>query len=92
MKLRRPSGSLVASIAVHAVVGALFVQALVLERPLIDMFGRMKHVAPPVTEHIGFVQLPSAVPNAHPIAGRSGGDARSRHATATPRRPHHDAP
>ena len=85
MKLRRPSGSLVASIAVHAVVGALFVQALVLERPLIDVFGRMKHTAPPIAEHIGFVQLPSAAPNAKPVAGRSGGDARSTHATASPR-------
>lgn len=85
MKLRRPSGHWIASLAVHAVVLALFVQALVMERPLIDVFGRARHVAPPVAERIGFVTLPSPTPNARPVAGRSGGDARSKRATATPR-------
>lgn len=85
MKLRRPPGSLVASLAVHAVLLGFFVQALVMERPLFDVFGRMRHAAPPVAEHIGFVQLPSATPNAHPVAGRSGGDARARHPVAAPR-------
>jgi len=85
MKLRRPSGPWLASLAVHTVVLALFVQALVMERPLFDVFGRTKRIAPPVVEHIGFVQLPSATPSAHPIAGRAGGEANSKKATEAPR-------
>lgn len=84
MKLRRPSGPWIASLVVHALVFGLFVQALVLEQPLIDVFGRGRHVAPTVVERIGFVTLPSPTPNAHPVAGRSGGDSHSKRAVATP--------
>jgi hypothetical protein len=38
MQMRRPSGALLASLIVHAVVGMFFVQALVMERPLFDVF------------------------------------------------------
>lgn len=84
-KLRRPSGPWLASLAVHAVVVGLFIQALVMERPLFDVFGRERHVAPPVVEHIGFVQLPSATPSAHPVAGRNGGEANSKRVSTVPR-------
>lgn len=84
MKLRRPTGPWIASIAVHAVVVALFVQALVMERPLFDVFGRAKPASPPTVERIGFVRLPAATPNAAPVAGRRGGDG-SKRAVAAPR-------
>lgn len=84
MQLRRPSGPWLASLAVHAVVVAFFVQALVMERPLFDVFGRTEHITPPVVEHIGFVTLPSPTPSAHPVEGRAGGDARANKASEAP--------
>lgn len=76
MPLRRPSNSLLASIAVHIVVVALFVQALVMRLPLLAFLGYGHE--PPVgpVERIGFLQLPTATA-AHPAtAGRRGGNGR----------------
>lgn len=81
---QRPSGAFLVSLAIHAVVVAFFVQALLLRNPLVDLFGRGAHRAPPVVERIGFLQIPkpTTTPGA-PRAGRAGGDGRA--ARAAPR-------
>jgi len=66
MRLRRPSGALIASIIVHAVVGALFVQALVMKRPLFDIFNLARQVAADSAHQVRYVTLGS------PGASRSG--------------------
>jgi len=73
---RRLSGPLLASIAVHLVVGALFVQALVMRRPLIDLFGHGSHASAPPVERIGFLQLPARPTQGPPAPGRAGGNGR----------------
>jgi hypothetical protein len=80
MKIRRPSTSFFASIAVHIVVIAFFVQALMMERPLFDLFGqhRSKGVGP--VEHIGFLELPTTKGNPAAALGRSGGNGRPERA------------
>lgn len=82
MRLSRPSIPWIASILVHAVVAVLFVQALWMDNPLLDMFGRAAPAAAPPVERIGFLNLPRQNNAGPPTAGRSGGDGR----TATPTR------
>jgi hypothetical protein len=57
MKVRRPSGALIASILAHAVIIVIFAQAIVLQRPIFDIFGRDKEEIPP-PERIGFLVYP----------------------------------
>jgi hypothetical protein len=83
MSFRRPSSSLFASLAVHIVVVGFFVQALVLQRPLIDIFGRRQADKVGPVERIGFLVLP-ARPNVPPTPGRAGGNGRPERA-ALPR-------
>jgi len=74
MQLRRPSTPFLASLAVHALVIAFFVQALVMERPLFDVFNR--HPAAPLpVERIGFLALPQH-PNEPSTPGQRGGNGR----------------
>ena len=72
----RPSPALVASIVVHVIVALLFVQALLMRKPLIDVFWR-RHGAPvgPV-ERIGFLTLPPEPANTPPTVGKRGGNGR----------------
>lgn len=71
--MRRPSGSFIFSIAVHVLVLSLFVQALVMQRPLLDLFRRAQ-ARPDTTERATFVSLPAAAKVASP--GSAGGDDR----------------
>lgn len=71
--MRRPTGSFIFSIAVHVVVLGLFVQALVMQRPLLDLFRRGRPT-PESAERVAFVSLPSAARVTSP--GRAGGDNR----------------
>lgn len=80
MQLRRPSTPFLASIAVHIVVIGFFVQALVMERPLFDVFGRHRSQEVGPVEHIGFLSLPPAKGNPNTPPGRSGGNGRPEHA------------
>ncbi len=80
MKLRRPSGFWIASVAVHAVVFALFVEALIVRHSVFNWFGDHRNEMPMV-EHIGFLSLPSQKTPGPTVAGRRGGDG---HAVAKP--------
>jgi hypothetical protein len=82
--MRRPSGSLLASIIVHAVVVSFFVQALVLDRPLFDVFDRSR-VADAPERRIRFVTLP-------PQPGDGSGGPRRGAVPPAPRRPKPPAP
>jgi hypothetical protein len=68
---------LLASIIVHAVVGAFFVQALVMKRPLFDIFNLGRHAAPDRTQAVHYVTLgtPGAIAPSH-AAPASGGSGR----------------
>ena len=76
LRSRRPSPAFIASILIHIVVVTLFVQALVMRKPLIDLFGYRK--APPIgpVERIGFLDLPQQAPNQSPTIGKRGGNGR----------------
>lgn len=82
---RRPSGALIASVAVHVVIGALFVQALVLPRPFFDLFGRERRAPVPPAERIGFLRLPHAERAGEPASGGPGGQPTRRRSTPPPR-------
>ncbi|MEO6864945.1 MAG: hypothetical protein ABI229_05800 [Gemmatimonadaceae bacterium] len=83
MKLRRPSGAWITSVAIHLVVAALFIQALLSRHPFFMAFGSPAPEA--VVEHIGFLSLPKQ-PNKGPATpGRSGGDGISRKPSVVPR-------
>lgn len=82
MKLRRPSPAWITSIAIHVVVALIFVQAIVMQHPFFMLFGRPS--PPPVVEHIGFLVLPQSKTPGPPVAGRSGGDGRSKVVKAVP--------
>lgn len=82
VKLARPSTPWVISIAVHAVIVVVFAQALLMRRPMLDLFGRSHPASIPPAERIGFLTLPPHLASASPTLGRSGGDGRS----ATPKR------
>lgn len=73
--VRRPSNSLIASIVVHVIVVGLFVQALWMKHPLLDLFGRRRSEPVGPVEHIGFLALPPE-PNAKATPGRAGGNGR----------------
>ena len=87
MKFRRPSGAWVTSIAIHIVVGALFIQAILARHPFFMIFGRTAPEA--VVEHIGFLSLPRSQTAGPPTPGRNGGDGVSRKPSviATPAAP-----
>jgi len=74
MKIRRPSTPFLVSLAIHALVVAFFVQALVMSHPLFDVFGRRTTPVGPV-ERIGFLQLPAAG-HQPPTPGQRGGNGR----------------
>jgi hypothetical protein len=81
MKLRRPSGAWITSVAIHVVVAAIFLQALV-GRHFTISFGSQS--ASPVVERIGFVTLPQPTSKGPARAGRSGGDGISNRPTVVP--------
>jgi hypothetical protein len=85
MKLRRPSGALAVSIAVHMVVAVIFIEAIMARHPFFTLFG--KQSAPPVVERVDFAVLPHARPTrtAPATPGRVGGDGRTTNATETVR-------
>jgi len=73
---RRPSPALVASIVVHFIVAVLFVQALLMRKPLVDIFGRRHTIQVGPVERIGFLSLPKPPANTPPTLGKRGGDGR----------------
>lgn len=75
MKIRRPSGAWITSVAIHVVVAVIFIQALLSRHPLFMLFG--DQAAPPVVEHIGFLVLPQPKTAGPSTPGRSGGDGIS---------------
>jgi hypothetical protein len=82
MKLRRPSGAWITSVAIHVVVAVLFIQAILSRHPFFMSFG---NPAPPaVVERIGFLSLPSPNNPGPPTPGRSGGDGVSKKPSAVP--------
>lgn len=83
MRLRRPSGAWITSVAIHLVVAMLFIQALLSRHPDFLSFGR---AAPsPVVQHIGFLSLPQPKSKGAVTPGRNGGDGIAPKPTATPR-------
>jgi hypothetical protein len=86
MKLtRRPSSSVLVSVAVHAVVGAALVRVLTMPLPLSEYFAR-EHVTSLPVERISFVTLPKGT-SAVTTPGRSGGDGRPERPNARPAPP-----
>jgi hypothetical protein len=79
MKLRRPSGSVLVSIALHIVLGGALLWVLSIPYPLQSWLKRHDSTPIPV-ERIGFIALPDHGTN---TPGRSGGD--NRPVTARPR-------
>lgn len=77
MRIRTPSTPWLVSIAIHAVVIALFVQGLLMKHPLFNWFGHAAPVTAPVVERIGFLSLPQQKHAGAPTPGRAGGDGRS---------------
>lgn len=71
---RRPTGSLLASIGLHLVVGVLLVRFLVSPNMFSVIFGKPNSAPIPV-ERIGFLVLPKA--KGAPVIGKSGGDNRA---------------
>jgi hypothetical protein len=82
MKLRRPSGAWITSVAIHMVVAVVFIQALLSRHPFFLSFG--KPAPAPVVEHVGFVILPPAGSPGPARPGRSGGDGISNDPTVQP--------
>jgi len=81
MKFRRPSGAWITSVAIHIVVAAVFLQALV-GRHFTISFGT--NTEPPVVERIGFLSLPHPASKGPATPGRSGGDGISSRPAAVP--------
>lgn len=79
MKLRRPSGAWITSVAIHLVVAALFIQAILSRHPFFMVFGGPP--APAVVERIGFLSLPRPTGPGAPTPGRNGGDGISKKPT-----------
>ena len=82
MKFRRPSGAWITSVAIHLVVGVLFIQALVSRHPFFMSFGYPAPAA--VVERIGFLSLPQPKSQAPPTPGRNGGDGVARKPSVIP--------
>jgi hypothetical protein len=82
MKIRRPSGAWITSLAIHMVVAALFVQALLSRHPFFMSFGKPAPEA--VVERIGFLSLPKPKSVGAPTPGRSGGDGISKKPSVVP--------
>ena len=83
MKLRRPSGAWITSVAIHLVVAALFIQALLSRHPFFMSFGSPAPEA--VVERIGFLSLPQPKNTGPATPGRSGGDGISTQPSIVPR-------
>lgn len=82
MKLRRPSGPWITSIAIHLVVAVLFIQAILARH---SFFLSFSPPAPtPVVQRIGFLSLPQPKLKGPAAAGRNGGDGRSVKPTTVP--------
>ena len=79
-KRRRRPSYLVASFALHALIGVLLVRFLISPNMIWLMLGAGKS-APVPTERIGFLRLPKA--KGAPVIGKSGGD--NRPVSKTPR-------
>lgn len=77
MRPRRVEPSVLVSVAIHVVVGALLVNLLTFGSPLGDFFRREKPASLPV-ERISFLSLPRGSGPSAP--GRSGGDGRPERA------------
>ena len=77
MRMRRVEPSVLVSIGLHVVVGALIVQLLTFGSPLGDLFRRERATSLPV-ERISFLALPRSAGPTTP--GRSGGDGRPERA------------
>jgi hypothetical protein len=82
VKLRRPSGAWIVSAAIHVVVAAIFVQALLSRHPFFILFGKQQPA--PVVERIGFLSLPQPKSSGAPRPGRNGGDNISKRASEIP--------
>lgn len=70
----RFDGSLLASLALHAVIGAAIIKVLLMPYPFARMEKGKDAVRP---ERIGFLRLPAPAPSAVATAGRAGGDGRA---------------
>lgn len=76
MRLRRPSGAWITSLAIHLVVAVLFIQAILSRHPDFLSFG---HAVPaPVVERVGFLALPQPKNHLPPTPGRRGGDGLAK--------------
>jgi hypothetical protein len=82
MKLRRPSGPWITSIAIHVVVAAIFIQAILARHSFFMMFSQP--TPPPVVQRIGFLTLPQPKLKGPARVGRNGGDGLSNKATVVP--------
>lgn len=84
MNLRpRINGSLVVSLALHAVLGAAIIKVLLMPYPFYRLHEKGKDVIRP--ERIGFLRLPEAKPAAVASAGLSGGDGREGKSEPVPK-------
>lgn len=82
MRLRRPSGPWITSIAIHVVVAAIFIQAILARH---SFFLSFSQPAPtPVVQRIGFLSLPQPKVKGPTTSGRNGGDGLSKKPTAVP--------
>jgi len=70
---RRPSGSLVASVALHIILGAALVQVFLLPLPFVNFF-RHEHIEAVPAERISFLAMPKTGGATKP--GRSGGNGQ----------------
>jgi hypothetical protein len=83
MKVRRPSGSVVISVALHLVLGAALLWVLSIPYPFQSWLTRQKTESMPV-ERISFLAVPNHGTN---TPGQSGGDNRPITQKRTPTRP-----
>ncbi|MDQ2889621.1 MAG: hypothetical protein M3R65_03560 [Gemmatimonadota bacterium] len=82
IRLRRPSGAWVTSLAIHLLVAAVFIQAILARHPFFMSFGRPAPEA--VVEHIGFLSLPQPKTPGAATAGRNGGDGVAKRPSSVP--------
>ena len=82
MRLRRPSGPWITSIAIHMVIAVIFVQAILARHGFFINFEQP--VATPVVQRIGFLSLPQPKSRGTPNPGRNGGDGIANKPTVVP--------
>ncbi|MFN2399645.1 MAG: hypothetical protein ABR543_13560, partial [Gemmatimonadaceae bacterium] len=88
LRVRRPSGALIASIGIHILFGAALVSLLKLPYPLGSLFDGPRREAIPV-ERIGFLSIPRSD---SAVAGQSGDDGRPTRRVPAPPPPPLTAP